>query len=226
MIIKVHKMKILVISSSPHKNRGQTFRLAKEVLRGCCDNNSVESQIIHLCDLKIGFCRHCEACHKNFFSCPIKDDVHIILKEILKADAIILASPNYINHITGSMKVLFDRLSHLIHCKGLLGKYVAGVVSSGSGHDKKVLDYIKFYSHTCGAQYSGGISSCVPVSRGKAKEAFRLGKKLICDVKYKRIHPAQIKIIEKGKEYFKRIILLRRDDWVEEYDYWKKKGWL
>jgi len=218
-------MKILLISSSPRKERSQTFLLAKEVLRAATSSKDVESETIHLCDLKIEFCRHLEACHKKILSCPIKDDVHMILHKMLEADGIILASPNYINQITASMKALFDRASHLIHCKRLLGKYIIAVVSSGSGQDKDVLDYIRHYAHTCGAQYAGGVSSAVPVSKEKLEEAFKLGNKLISDIKEKRIFPQQLKIIEDDKGHFKKIMQIRKEDWIEGYQYWQDKGW-
>ena len=125
-------MKTLLISSSPHKEKSQTFLLAKEVLKEC--TNSVESEIIHLFNYRIEFCRHCEKCHKKILQCLIKDDVHLILEKMLNAEGIIFASPNYINQITASMKALFDRSSHFIHRKRLLGKYIIGVVSSRSGH--------------------------------------------------------------------------------------------
>jgi len=217
-------MKILLISSSPHKEKSQTFLLAKEVLRGCA--NSVESEIIHLFNLRIEFCRHCEKCHEKILLCPIKDDVHLILEKMLDAEGIILASPNYINQVTASMKALFDRSSHFIHCKRLLSKYIAGVVSSGSGRDREVLDYIKYYSNACGAQYAGGASSSVPISDEKKEEAFNLGKSLSTVIKDKRLFPDQIEIIEAAKMHFKRIVEKRKDEWLEEYRYWKDRGWL
>jgi len=214
----------MLISSSPHKEKSQTFLLAKEVLKGCSD--SVKTEVIHLCDFKIEFCRHCEECHKKIMNCPIEDDVGIILKKMLETDVIILASPNYINQITASMKALFDRSSHFIHCRRLLGKYILGVVSSGSGQDKDVLDYLKHYAHTCGAQYAGGVSSRAPVSKEKMEEAFKLGNKSVLDIKEKRMFSEQIKIIDKGKEHFKKIIQMRKDEWIEEYQYWLDKSWL
>jgi multimeric flavodoxin WrbA len=217
-------MKILIISASPHKEKSQTLILAKEILKGCGDQ--AESEIIHLSDHSIGFCRHCEACHIRILKCPIKDDVNMILEKMLAADGIILASPNYINQVTAAMKALFDRSAHFIHCKRLLGKYIAGAVSSGSGRDKEVLDYIAYYGHTCGAQYAGGVSSVVPVGDGKKKEAFELGKALSSAIKAKKIFPDQIKTIEAAKAHFKTVMEKRKDEWLEEYQYWKAKGWL
>lgn len=217
-------MKILLISSSPHQEKSQTFLLASEVLKGCL--GAATSEVIHLCDYKIEFCRHCEKCHRNILICTVKDDVHIILAKMLAADGIILASPNYINQVTGYMKTLFDRSAHFIHCKRLLDKYILGVVSSGSGQDTDVLAYIKYYAHTCGAEYSGGISSRVPISEEKKEQAIKLGNKLVTDIQRKEIFPDQINIIEKGREHFRKIIEVRKNDWVEEYQYWKDKGWL
>lgn len=217
-------MKILLISSSPRKEKSQTLLLAKEVLRGCA--GSAEAEIIHLADCRIKFCRHCERCHRNIMQCPLKDDVHSILEKMLQAKGIILASPNYINQVTASMKAIFDRSSHFIHCKRLLGKYVAGVVSSGSGQDREVLDYIKHYSHVCGAQYAGGVSAGVPLGNEKKDEAFNFGRSLAAAIKDKRQFPGQVKIIEAGKEHFKAIMEKRKDEWLEEYRYWQEKHWL
>jgi len=218
-------MKILLISSSPHKEKSSTFLLAQEVLRGLKEEGAL-CETLHLDDLKISFCKHCEACHKKIMKCPIKDDVSMILQKMLAADGIILASPNYINQVTGSMKTLFDRSAHFIHCKRLLGKYVAGVVSSGSGQDKEVLEYMSFYGRVCGAQYSGGVSSRRDLGEDKKSEAFQLGKKLASDIQQKKQYPAQIKFLEDNKQYFARVIELRKGEWLEEYQYWVEKGWL
>ncbi len=217
-------MRILLISSSPHKEKSQTFLLAKEVLKGF--PSSVETEVIHLCDYKIEFCRHCESCHRQIMRCPINDDVHMILEKMLKADGLIFASPNYINQITASMKALWDRAAHFIHCRRLLGKYVTGVVSSGSGQDKAVLGYIQYYANTCGAQYAGGTSSRAPINKKKAEEALNLGNKLILDIQEKRVFSEQTKVIEEFKEHFKSVIRMRKDDWTEEYQYWLNSSWL
>jgi multimeric flavodoxin WrbA len=218
-------VKLLLISSSPNKEESRTFLLAREALRGI-SNEDVKSEIIHLCDFKIEFCRTLERCHKKIMDCPIKDDVAMILQKMLDADGMLLATPNYINHVTASMKAVFDRSSHFIHCKRLLGKYIAGVVSSGSGQDKGVLDYIRYYAHTCGAQYSGGVSSRAFLIKEKMRESFELGRKLVSDINERKAYPDQIDIIEEGKRHFSEVIKARKDDWKEEYRYWLDKGWL
>jgi len=218
-------VKVLLISSSPHKEKSKTFFLAKGVLGGLL-KEGCDCEAIHLDDFRIFFCKHCEECHKKILHCSVLDDVNIILKKMLEADGIILASPNYINQVTASMKALFDRSSHFIHCKRLLGKYIAAVVSSGSGQDKEVLDYIRFYAHTCGAQYSGGVSSAAHLVQEKTEEAAKFGRKLALDIKEKKTYPDQIELIDNGKQHFREIIKLRKNEWQEEYQYWLDKGWL
>ncbi len=217
-------MNILLITSSPRKSESRTSALANEVLKGL--GSGVNSEVIHLCDNKIEFCRQCEMCHKKIMKCPIRDNVSGILDKMLAADGIIFASPNYINQVTASMKALFDRSSHFIHCKRLLGKYIAGVVTSGSGQNKEVLDYIKHYSNSCGAQYAGGVSSGVPVDEKKNGEARGLGVALVNAIKDKNIFADQQGSINAGKESFKRIIGFRKEDWPAEYQFWKENNWL
>jgi len=218
-------LQALLISSSPHKEKSSTFLLAKEVLRSLSEEG-ISTEILHLDNCRVFFCKHCEACHKKILKCSLKDDVGMILQKMLEADAILLASPNYINQVTASMKALFDRSAHFIHCKRLTGKYIAGVVSSDSGQNEEVLDYLKYYGTTCGAQYSGGVSAQQQFGQDKKNEAFGLGKKISSDLKEKRLYADQLQDIQKGKQYFARVIKLRKDDWQEEYEYWSQKGWL
>ncbi|MCG2706191.1 MAG: flavodoxin family protein [Candidatus Omnitrophica bacterium] len=219
-------MKILLISSSPRKEKSQTFFLAKEALKGL-SGQDINSEIIHLADCHIGFCRHCEECHRKILHCSIKDGASAVLKKMLEADGIILASPNYINQVTASMKALLDRSSHFIHCKRLLGKYIVAVVSSGSGESKEILDYIRFYAHICGAQYSGGASSAgMQASPAAIAEARQLGNKLSQDIREKTAYPQQIEIIEQSKQHFKELIKARKTEWQEEHQYWLRQGWL
>lgn len=215
-------MNILLLSASPHKEKSRTFMLAQEVMKGI--GSSAKTEVIQLSDKKIGFCKDCQHCHKKMLQCPIKDDASSILHKMLVADGILLVSPNYINQVTAMMKALFDRTSHFIHCKRLEGKYIAGVVTSGSGQDKEVLDYIAHYSNACGAQYSGGVSSQANINEEKKSEAFNLGKAFVETIQNKKTFPEQAKILEIGKERFKQLCKIRKDEWSEEYQYWNDKN--
>jgi multimeric flavodoxin WrbA len=218
-------MQALLISSSPHKERSRTFLLAKETLRSLGEEG-VSCETLHLDDFKVSFCKHCQSCHKKILNCLINDDVAVILQKMLKADAIILASPNYINQVNALMKTLMDRSAHFIHCKRLAGKYFAGIVTSGSGQNQEVLDYIRYYGAVCGAQYSGGVSAQEQFGQEKKEETFELGRKIAEDLRQKRLYAQQLQGIEKNKQHFAQVIRSRKDEWQEEYNYWQQKGWL
>ena len=137
-------MKALGISASPRKDKSNTLILLKEAF-SVIEKKGYQTELVHLCDLKIEFCRHCESCHKKMMDCPIKDDAHLLLEKMLESDGIIFASPIYINQITGYLKTFFDRSSHFIHCLRLLGKYTGTVATSGGGSQGVVLDYLGIF---------------------------------------------------------------------------------
>lgn len=218
-------IKTLLISASPRKEKSSSFLLAREVTAGLAEEG-IACEALHLDDYKFLFCKSCEACHKKILACPLKDDAMALLQKMLDTDGILLASPNYINQVTGSLKAFFDRSAHFIHCLRLLGKYVAGVVTSGGGYGDPVIDYIGYYGRVCGAQFSGGVSAPRWYDKDKKEEAFLLGKKFAKDIREKAIYPDQMKRIEEHKAHFSEIIKMRKDDWKAEYGYWIGKGWL
>ncbi len=218
-------MKLLGISASPRKNKSNTFLLLNEVLSGA-EKEGAQTEVVHLCNLKIGFCQHCESCHKNLMVCPIKDDAHLLLNKMLESDGIIFASPVYIDNITGYLKTLLDRSTHFIHCQRLLGKYVGAVATAGGGPQQMVLDYIHHYSSVCGAQYVGGVSGVAPLAEEIKKKASDLGRDLAQAMRKKTEFPHEMEEILSRRNYFRRIIEIHKEEWSAEYDYWKEKGWL
>ena len=93
-------MKILGISASPRRDKSNTLILLKQAL-AAAEGKGFQTEVVHLCDLKIEFCRHCEACHKRIMDCSIKDDANRLIKKMLESEGIIFASPVYIDQITG-----------------------------------------------------------------------------------------------------------------------------
>ena len=215
----------MLISGSPRGERSVTFAFAKEILRGARDAGA-EVETEHLSGRKVGFCHACESCHKAAMTCHIKDEAHIVILKMLNADGVVFATPNYVNQVTGQMKALFDRTSNLIHCQRLLGKYAAAAVSSGSGNNQPVTDYLGSYSRLCGAQFSGSVSCGHAPSAEGLKAAYALGIKLAADIGAKTVYEEQMKEIETRRRYFAEIIRRRKADWDGEYRYYTEKGWL
>jgi len=95
---------ILGICGSARKN-GSTALLLKEVL----ESTEMESELIFLSDLTIGFCTGCLSCRENKGKCPKDDDMQVVLDKCLSSKAIVLGSPNYYYDISGLIKNMIDR---------------------------------------------------------------------------------------------------------------------
>ena len=95
---------ILGICGSARKN-GNTAALLKEVLK----STDMESELIFLSDLNIGFCSGCRSCMKNNGKCVKDDDMKGLFDKILLSKAIVLGTPNFYYDISGLMKNMIDR---------------------------------------------------------------------------------------------------------------------
>jgi hypothetical protein len=116
--------------------------------------------------------------------------------------------------------------TRFIHCQRLLGKYVGAVATAGGGPQQMVLDYIHHFSSVCGAQYVGGVSSVAPVTEEAKKGSLDLGKNIVDAIRSKTEFPHETEEILSRRDYVRRIIEFHKEEWSEEYGYWKEKGWL
>lgn len=104
--------KIVALSGSPRsgqpKQRSFTEKILDLFIEGM---NPAEYRKHHLHRLKINYCRGCMNCwFKTPGQCVIKDDMTAFLKtEIEEADAIIWASPVYIDGFSAQIKTVLDR---------------------------------------------------------------------------------------------------------------------
>ncbi len=217
-------MKILAICGSPRGKNSQTKALAAEVLKAARAQGA-DVDMVDLSEAQIEFCRACEACHQKP-GCVLHDDANTILANVLNADGLVLASPVYLNQVTAQLKTVLDRSSHFVHCMRLIGKYLAVVTTSGGGGGAQVQAYLKHYGNTVGAQCVGGVDARSPLKPADVAAATALGKALVTAIQTKQQYPDQIQKIELQKQYFRKLITLRKDDWPYEYQFWSNQDWL
>ncbi|MDD5678535.1 MAG: flavodoxin family protein [Kiritimatiellae bacterium] len=217
-------MKILCICGSPRGKNSQTKALAGKVLKAA-QAQGAGVEMVDLSEARIKFCRACEACHQKP-GCVLRDDTNTILAKVLKADGLVLASPVYLNQITAKLKAVLDRSSHFVHCMCLVGKYLAVVTTNGGGGGTQVQAYLKHYGITVGAQCVGGVDAKGPLKPADVAAAAALGKELVAAIRGKKQYPDQIESLEMQKQYFRKLITLRKDDWPYEYQFWKDQEWL
>ena len=131
-------MKILAINGSYRKN-GNTARMIDMVATQMQEiaskkQGNFEFEIVHLGHQDIGFCRGCRVCFdKGEQKCPLQDDLLSIYQKILSADGLILASPVYVNDVSGIMKNWIDRNAFLSHRPAIAGKQAMIITTVGLG---------------------------------------------------------------------------------------------
>lgn len=101
---------ILVINGSPLGSKGITYILQEAFVRGAIDaGGNVEE--VFLNKKKITPCRGCFSCWiKTPGKCVIKDDQEELLQKCLWADILVLATPVYVDGMTGQTKTFVDRM--------------------------------------------------------------------------------------------------------------------
>lgn len=103
--------KIIGISASPITS-GNTDTFLSGIMNEA-EQNGCETEIVHLAELEIKNCLHCNFCinkQKVGKYCSIKDDAHLVYEKLEQADIIVLASPVYFMRTSGMMATFIDRL--------------------------------------------------------------------------------------------------------------------
>ena len=135
----------LYISGSNRK--GNCFKILNDLK----DNSD---ELIALTDKSINYCLGCNCCMNNLEKyCVIEDDMQEIYREILKNDKIIIASPIYMNHITGLLKNVIDRFNPFSwHDELLKGKtiYLITVGQMDEKENDDIAKNIKEYFESIG----------------------------------------------------------------------------
>jgi multimeric flavodoxin WrbA len=98
-------MKVIGIVGSPRPG-GNTETLTRIALEEV-EKEGIETELINLAGKKIAPCDHCGACKKG--KCHIKDDFESVLKKMVKADGIILATPVYYGAATPQITSFISR---------------------------------------------------------------------------------------------------------------------
>jgi multimeric flavodoxin WrbA len=94
---------------------------------------------------ELRFCRGCRACFDlGEQHCPLQDDLRTINKRMEAADGLILASPVYVNDVSGIIKNWIDRMAFLCHRPAFTGKPAFTLTTVGLGptrHAERTLSY-------------------------------------------------------------------------------------
>lgn len=221
-------MKLVAIIGSPKGMRGNTGRALAGVI-DAAKAEGAEVTTFELGKLDIKPCIACEVCHKDG-ECTVEDDFQGVLKAMLDADGLILASPNYVFNVSAQLKTLIDRTSCQMHCQMMENKYGAAVVTSGGGDCKEVEEYVLRYLRAMGYWTVGSVGfEAWRLSYDQSVDetmeaAAQLGKDLATAIREKKTYPDQEEKRRPFYERMKALVKARKDNWKAEYEYWQARG--
>jgi multimeric flavodoxin WrbA len=218
-------MKVLSLVASPHRGKGNTAGLLELVLQGA-RHLDAETETIFLAGDTVSPCKACDSCHKTG-ACPQKDEFEAIKQKIYEADALVLASPNYIWSVSAQMKAFMDRCCGVVHCMSFEGKYGASVVTSGGGEEEPIANYMNRFLIATGITPVGSVWATMGAAAGSyteetKNEAMALGKNLVKICRNKAIIPEIENAQNEFKQRMQMLMLYRKDEWPYEWEYWQK----
>jgi multimeric flavodoxin WrbA len=132
-----------------YRKRGNTARIVEMIeaemeALAARQDEPLAFERIYLGHREIEFCRGCRTCFdRGEERCPLKDDVPAIRAQIDAADAIILASPVYVDDVSGILKNWIDRMAYVCHRPAFAGKcayLVATVADSPTRHTLRTMN--------------------------------------------------------------------------------------
>ncbi len=103
-------MKVLAFNSSPRMEKGNTALIVAPFLEGM-KQSGAEVEVFYTRRLKINPCLGCFDCWlKTPGECAQKDDMRMLLPKMGECDVLVLATPLYVDGMSGPMKNLLDRM--------------------------------------------------------------------------------------------------------------------
>lgn len=100
-------MKILVITSSPHKH-GTSAYLAENFIKGATEAGH-EVYRFDAAFKKVHPCTACNTCYNKGEGCVFKDDMDELNPHLFEADAVVFVSPIYYYNVSSQIKAVIDR---------------------------------------------------------------------------------------------------------------------
>lgn len=98
---------VLILTGSP-RLQGNSDLLSDAFMEGALAGGH-QVKKINVAQQNIHYCTGCGMCQKNGGHCVLKDDMEAILKQMIEADVIVMATPVYFYNMSAQMKTLIDR---------------------------------------------------------------------------------------------------------------------
>jgi multimeric flavodoxin WrbA len=228
-------MKILMILGScrRHGNTDQITGLIGVQMQEMAARRGemLEMETVYLGQHNIGPCRGCRVCFEHGEEkCPLKDDVLAIKAKIQAADGVVVASPVYVNDVSGILKNWIDRLAHVCHRPEFGGKAAYLIATVGSTPTNHALRTMNIALNSWGFHIvgqtgfkTGALMQSEELKARFEKEAARIAAKMFGAMRERNL----------AKPSFMNLMMfkIQQRAWQKavqntfDYQYWKNKGW-
>ncbi|TEB13978.1 putative NAD(P)H-dependent FMN-containing oxidoreductase YwqN [Pelotomaculum sp. FP] len=101
-------MKITAFNGSPRGASSNTNIMVEAFLKGA-EAAGAEVENIFLANKEINHCKACYYCYSSGGKCSIEDDMGDLMLKFVASDIVVLATPLYVQNVSGMLKVFMDR---------------------------------------------------------------------------------------------------------------------
>jgi multimeric flavodoxin WrbA len=229
-------MKILVIIGSGRKN-GNTQKactiFCEELAQlAAAAETALEIETVSLGATNISPCRGCRTCFDHGEErCPLKDDLPGLREKMRAADGLLIASPVYVDDVSGLVKNWIDRIAHACHRPEFAGRCAFLLATTGGSPTGHAMRTLTVALSTWGFHITGqlGLKTGARMN-DKEMRSFHtraLAKSARCF--FKAINERQY-----NRPSFLSLMMFRiqqmswksTDPNTVDYRYWQEKGWL
>jgi multimeric flavodoxin WrbA len=229
-------MKILICVGSYRKggNTDHIVNLIQAHLQAEADRHQIplELETLHLGHLAIAPCRGCRACFdRGEDKCPLKDDLLAVKRKMQQADGVLIASPVYVDDVSGITKNWVDRLAHVCHRPEFAGKCAYLVTTVGSSPTSHALGTLSLALSTWGFYIAGRagfkMGALLPVEEAKSRydaQANKIARQFFQAIHQRKFsHPSfrALMTFKIQQQFWQKAAHDQLD-----YRYWSEQGWL
>lgn len=192
----------------------------------------IETEIVHMHDYKLEFCRGCKVCFlRGEEHCPLKDDRDVLIEKMLASDGVVFATPNYEFQVSAILKAFLDRLGFAFHRQRFFGIAFTSIVTQGVGLGGKIVDYLDFAGKCLGFNTVKGVcfTALEPMTDKETAKLDRLvarHAKQFYTTLEKPAYPVPSLFMLIGFRMGRTAVKLELTERDRDYQYYRDKGWL
>jgi multimeric flavodoxin WrbA len=227
------KILILVGSYRKHGNTDQICGLIGKQLEEIAQQRGevLEIETVYLGQQNISMCRGCRVCfNSGEYKCPLKDDLLAIKARMQAADGVVVASPVYVDDVSGILKNWIDRMAHVCHRPEFAGKCAYLVATVGSSPTSHTLQTMKLALNTWGFHIVGqsGFKTDALMKPELLRATFEGKTAAIAAKLFRAVRERRF-----ANPYFMNLMMFKIQQlaWRKapqatfDYQYWNGKGW-